>query len=154
MVDRIRYHPDPILRKRCKNVKLDTESVKRVLNMFKLMYDLGGIGLAAPQIGWCVRLFIAKVDGRELIFVNPVIIDQSDEIIWYDEACLSVPGLAGIVDRPKYIKVEAEDINGEKFVIEDAGTLARCIQHEIDHLFGILFIDKAEEVYFIDDQNS
>jgi len=108
------------------------------------MYDSQGIGLAATQIDVHKRLLVIDVSESKdspLVFINPSFEIIEDELSEYDEGCLSVPGFYETVSRPKGIKVQAQDRKGEKFEIEAEGILATCIQHEIDHLDGKLFVD-------------
>ncbi|HAU24092.1 MAG TPA: peptide deformylase, partial [Gammaproteobacteria bacterium] len=113
-------------------------------DMFETMYDSQGIGLAATQIDVHKRLLVIDVSESKdspLVFINPSFEIIEDELSEYDEGCLSVPGFYETVSRPKGIKVQAQDRKGEKFEIEAEGILATCIQHEIDHLDGKLFVD-------------
>lgn len=119
-----------------------------ILDMFTIMYQTGGIGLAAPQVGINKRFFIADIgDGQRLIFINPRITNQSDPIECI-EGCLSFPGVYVNVVRYKKIFVKAQDITGKSFKIKASGLLAQVVQHEIEHLDGILLtssaVDKAE----------
>jgi peptide deformylase len=116
-----------------------------------------GVGLAAPQIGKNLRIIVLETDGYQrengdlvdviprTVLINPVIKKYSNEKVEIEEGCLSVPNLLGPVTRPKKIRVEATDENGKKICINTAGFLARVLQHEIDHLNGILFIDLVED---------
>jgi peptide deformylase len=111
--------------------------------LFKTMYFANGIGLAAVQVGTPIRLIvidIEKIGKYEMI--NPVIKNLSNEINVYEEGCLSVPGISSEIERPKDITVEYIDLKGNQKRIDASGLLATCIQHEIDHLNGILFIDR------------
>lgn len=110
----------------------------------ELIYQAQGIGLAAPQVGWSVRLFIIDVDGDlhgEKVFINPVITEEVGELN-KEEGCLSFPGIMGKVVRAQRIKAQAYTLKGQKIEIEAEGLAARAWQHEIDHLNGCLFIDK------------
>jgi len=112
--------------------------------MLGLMHSMYGIGLAAPQIGIPLRLFVTDVPGdKPRIFINPTIIALSENTTKFQEGCLSLPGIHKDVIRPEQVKIEATDLKGRIFKLECKGLLARCIQHEYDHLDGILFIDKA-----------
>ena len=112
--------------------------------MIGLMHAAKGIGLAAPQIGIPLRLFVTDVPGdKPRIFINPIITVFSGEMDTKNEGCLSLPGVNEMVKRSSRIKVTATDLKGREFVLECGGMLARCIQHEYDHLDGILFIDRV-----------
>ena len=107
---------------------------------------MDGMGLAAPQIGWNVRIFIVNVDGKELVVINPIVESYGD-MITFNEGCLSIPDMLGTVDRKERVRVTAENLNGERYDMDVGGMLARCILHENDHLDGVLFIDKARELH-------
>jgi peptide deformylase len=137
-----------VLRKKAVAVeRFDEELRLFVEELTETMYERDGVGLAAPQVGRSIR--VAVVDaGSEVpelvILVNPVIVWKSDELGPYEEGCLSVPDLRLNVDRPVSVSVEAQDINGKPFTIEKAvGLKARALQHEIDHLDGIMFVDRV-----------
>ena len=148
----LRYFPDPALRKRARDLALiDSEVRRRARVMFEIMYEHAGIGLAAPQVGWSERLFVANLSGspehpeQELVFVNPVLSDpQGEETI--EEGCLSFRDLRVPVTRPAAIHVRATDLDGKVFELAANELLARCIQHEVDHLDGILFIQRISTV--------
>ncbi len=142
----LRIYPDPVLRQRCRPVEKFDDRLRRcVLKMFEVMYEQQGIGLAAPQVGWDARVFIVNVSAdpentfEERVFINPVLKfptqqDRDD----FEEGCLSLPGIRLDVDRPVDVKVTAFDVTGESFELEATDLLGRCIQHENDHLDGIL----------------
>jgi len=109
------------------------------------MDETKGIGLAAPQVGWHERVLAINLSGQKrdgLIFLNPVIVQMRGKKFAAHEACLSVPGIAGLVERPSQVVVDAMNMNGEVNRFELDGLLARCFMHEFDHLDGILFIDR------------
>ena len=137
--------PDPRLRKVASPVTVfDAKLEVLIDDMFETMYDSQGIGLAATQIDVHKRLLVIDVSESKdspLVFINPSFEIIEDGLSEYDEGCLSVPGFYETVSRPKGIKVQAQDRKGEKFEIEAEGILATCIQHEIDHLDGKLFVD-------------
>jgi len=139
--------PNKILRQKSKEVdSVGKEEQKLMDDMLDTMYDANGIGLAAIQIGIPKRIIvmdIAKNDEKRnpLFFVNPVIKNKNSELSTYEEGCLSVPNYFAEIDRPKKCDVEYLDYNGEKKILTAEGLLATCIQHEMDHLEGILFID-------------
>ena len=115
-----------------------------VRDMFETMYDAHGIGLAAPQVGLSQRVIVVDV-GEEtrqpLALLNPVITRSGEERDRHEEGCLSIPGITGAVERPTTVVVEGLDPRGNPVHLEADGMLARCLQHEIDHLNGVLFID-------------
>jgi peptide deformylase len=137
--------PDPRLRKVASPVTVfDAKLEVLIDDMFETMYDSQGIGLAATQIDVHKRLLVIDVSESKdspLVFINPNFEVIEDELSEYDEGCLSVPGFYETVSRPKGIKVLAQDRKGGTFEIEAEGILATCIQHEIDHLDGKLFVD-------------
>ncbi len=137
--------PDDILRAKARPVSKINEGVFRVLdNMRDTLYAEDGVGLAAPQIGISKRLVVIDTGDNFMELINPEIIDKQGEAI-HSEGCLSVPGIVGIVKRAEKVVVKALNRSGEEITMEGTGLLARAFQHEIDHLDGILFIDKAIE---------
>lgn len=138
-------YPDPRLRIRAERVTVVDEDVKRLVeDMFETMYTAPGIGLAATQVDVHKRIIVIDVsDGRDqpYCFINPEIV-TADGRDSFEEGCLSVPGLYEFVERAERIKVKALDRNGEPFELEADGLLAVAIQHELDHLNGVLMIDK------------
>lgn len=140
----LRY-PDPRLHKVAKPVTVfDARLAKLVEDMAETMYDAPGVGLAATQVDVHERLMIVDVteDKSGLkAYINPEIIWASEEKQVYDEGCLSVPGVYDGVERPSRIKVRAQDVKGETFEVEADGLLAVCIQHEMDHLMGKVFVE-------------
>lgn len=141
----IRYYneEDTILRKKSKIVKIIDEKTRILLDdMADTMYRANGVGLAAPQIGVLKRLAVIDIGEGLVKLVNPVIIEQSGE--QQDmEGCLSVPDISGEVIRPQKVRIKAQNENGDYFEMEGTGLLARAFCHELDHLDGILFIDKT-----------
>lgn len=149
---KIRTEQDPALRKKSREV---TEITGRTLtlldDMLETMRRADGCGLAAPQVGVLRRIVVIEVTpGEVLELINPKIISQSGEMTGV-EGCLSVPGKQGIVKRPSYVRVEALDRNGVIQTYEGTELLARCLCHEIDHLDGILYTDKAEKIIYPDE---
>lgn len=138
---------DEILRKHCREVTEVNERMKTTMeDMLETMRAEMGVGIAAPQVGIMRRMFIAEPEpGRVYYMINPEILEQSGSQTG-DEGCLSVPGMIGTVERPDYIKIRALDINGAEQVYEFSGFDARVMCHEYDHLDGILYIDKAENI--------
>lgn len=137
--------PDPRLRTIAEPVEhVDDELRILIDNMFETMYAAPGIGLAATQINvhkQVVVMDISEDQDEPLVFINPQITVLQDDTLPYDEGCLSVPGFYETVDRPANIRVEALDRDGKPFTLEPDGLLAVCIQHEMDHLNGKLFVD-------------
>ncbi|EGL82607.1 Peptide deformylase [Caldalkalibacillus thermarum TA2.A1] len=149
-------YPDPVLREKAVEVKRIDERLHRLLNdMAETMYAAEGVGLAAPQVGISKRVFVVDVGDENglLEFINPEIIVKEGEQIG-PEGCLSIPGVNGEVRRAQKIKVRAIDRNGETFELEAEDLLARAIQHELDHLNGVLFIDIAERIYDKENEQS
>lgn len=147
--------PHPTLRHKSKLLKrVDAELKSLVRQMFELMYAARGVGLAANQVHLPVRLFVANLEGEagkgeELVFINPVLSHPkgSEEA---DEGCLSLPGLYGRVIRPKQTRVAAYNLAGEEVNMALDGLLARVVQHETDHLDGVLFIDRLSSTARMD----
>jgi peptide deformylase len=133
----------PILRKETSPVRTIDDELQRLIDdMFETMYAARGIGLAAPQVGRTERLTVVDVDReRPLVLINPEIVVADGGIAKAEEGCLSIPEVYGEVERPAHVVVRALDRNGEPFEVEATELLARCLQHEIDHLHGKLFID-------------
>lgn len=135
-----------ILRAMAVTVPRDEDMSAVIDEMFEIMRSSGGIGLAAPQVGLSKRLFIVEVEeGEPLVFINPELIETSTSFAKNDEGCLSLPGVYGPVMRPKKIVIQAENRQRRRFKMEATGVMAVCVQHELDHLNGILFLDKMEE---------
>jgi len=136
-----------VLREKAVPVKEITPNIAKLLdNMLETMYAANGVGLAAPQIGVSKRVVVIDVGEGPLELINPVIVEKEGESI-DEEGCLSIPGVTGQVARAAKVKVEALNRHGEKQLIEGEGLLARCLQHELDHLEGILFVDKASKTF-------
>tara|TARA_Y100001935_G_C17038848_1_gene376246 strand:+ start:97 stop:621 length:525 start_codon:yes stop_codon:yes gene_type:complete len=139
--------PDPILKKKSLPIKNVDSSVKKLMDdMLETMYAAPGIGLAAVQVGVLKRVVVIDLSKKEekktpLFFVNPEIISTSEEQVSYEEGCLSIPNQFAEIKRPNRCHVKYLDYNGKKKDLKADGLLATCIQHEIDHLNGILFID-------------
>jgi len=144
---------NPILRKKAESVKNpeSPEINKLVAGMIATMTEINGIGLAAPQVGASLRIFTVNVEEKISVFINPEVKDFSNDKIPFEEGCLSVPKVWGPVVRPKKLTIKALDENGKPFKIRAKGLLARVIQHEMDHLDGTLFIDKAEKLFTIEE---
>lgn len=138
----IRVLGDPVLRQETSLVEQITDEL-RVLakHMFDTMYLAKGIGLAAPQVGRGERLAVVDVNDNPLVIINPEIIERDSKTAKAEEGCLSIPDVYGDVERPSRVRVRALDLEGKSFEVEADELLARCLQHEIDHLHGKLFID-------------
>ena len=140
----IRILGDEILKKQAKEVTEMTPKIEELIDdMFETMYDANGCGLAAPQVGIRKRIVVIDCGDQPLVLINPEILETSGEQTG-QEGCLSVPGKVGIVTRPNYAKVKALDENMDEIIVEGTELLARCLCHEIDHLNGIMYVDKAE----------
>jgi len=146
---KIRIYGDEVLRKKTKFVKTFDKKLQQLIDdMFKAMHESGGIGLAAPQVGILKKIIVVDTgeEGECHAFVNPKIVWRSDEECLMKEGCLSIPGVEGEVVRSDRIKVKADDpATGEEFTFEADGLLARVIQHEMDHLNGVLFVDLLQD---------
>lgn len=158
----LRLHPDPALRVRATPVEAVDERVRAAAErMIEIMRESDGIGLAAQQVGLGIRLFVCdvpahpgepEIDGVALgtagpiVCINPEIVDPSDERSPFEEGCLSLPGLRGDVIRPEVVTLRALDADGKPFEIRGGGLLARCWQHEADHLDGVLIIDRMTQM--------
>ena len=146
-IRKILTEPDPFLRQKSTKVeKVDNEIKSLMDDMLETMYAAPGIGLAAIQIGVPKRVIVLDISKSEekknpLYFVNPEIISNSNTDASYEEGCLSVPGQFAEISRPDKCKIKFLNYDGEEKVLETEGLLATCIQHEMDHLEGILFID-------------
>ena len=144
----ILIHPDPRLKKACASIASINDELKKLADdMLSTMYDAPGIGLAAPQIGILQRLIVLDCDKDEgvepdpIVMFNPEIIHESDSRSTYDEGCLSIPDQYAEVERPAEVAVRRMDRDGAIREAEFDGLWATCVQHEIDHLNGVLFID-------------
>tara|TARA_B100000579_G_scaffold358898_1_gene315426 strand:+ start:290 stop:814 length:525 start_codon:yes stop_codon:yes gene_type:complete len=146
-IKKILTEPDPFLRKKSENVEKVDDDIRQLMDdMLETMYNAPGIGLAAIQIGVPKRVIVMDISKGEeeknpLYFVNPEIIWSSKEDATYEEGCLSVPGQFAEIDRPDKCHVKYLDYYGNKKELKAEGLLATCIQHEMDHLRGVLFID-------------
>jgi len=143
----VRLYGDPILRRRAEPVRAVTPEIARFLDdMVETMYDQVGIGLAAPQVGIGLRMLVLdEGKGVARAYLNPVIVEQGGRVV-AEEGCLSLPGIFAEVERAEWVVVEAQDRSGAPVRERASGLLARVFQHEIDHLDGILFIDRLDKV--------
>lgn len=139
--------PDPLLRQISQPIeRFDADTKRLASDMLDTMYDAPGIGLAAVQIGIDRRMLVIDVarEGEEktpLVFINPLVIASSEERSVYEEGCLSIPDYYAEVERPATVRVDYFDVDGKPQTVEADGLLATCLQHEMDHLDGVLFID-------------
>jgi len=144
--------PDPVLRRRSEPVaEVNAELTTLIEDMLETMYEAPGIGLAAIQVGVPLRLLVLDIAGKEepkqpRVFINPEIVWQSPAMSRYEEGCLSIPGYYAEVERPAAIRAAYRDRSGKKQEIKAEGLLATCLQHEIDHLNGVLFIDHISKL--------
>lgn len=146
MVRTILHYPDKRLRERGKKVEAVTDEVRKLIDdMAETMYAAPGVGLAATQIGVSLQLFIIDIADSEepsdlKVFINPEILETTGELTW-QEGCLSFPGVTEEIDRAAHVRVRAQDRDGKWFELEAEGLLAVAVQHEFDHLQGMLMID-------------
>lgn len=138
-------YPDPRLRTVAKPIEAIDDSVTQLIDdMFETMYDAQGVGLAATQVDRHIRLLVIDVTeerDQPLVFINPEVEVLDHTLFEFSEGCLSVPGFSEQISRPRHIRVTALDREGKTFSVEPEGLLAVCVQHEIDHLDGKLFVD-------------
>ena len=140
----IRVQGDSVLTKKSRTVDKMTPRIGELItDMLDTMYDAMGVGLAAPQVGILKRIVVIDVGEGPIVLINPEILETSGEQTG-DEGCLSVPGMAGQVTRPNYVKVKALDVNMDEQIYEGEGLLARAFCHEIDHLDGKLYTRLVE----------
>jgi peptide deformylase len=137
---------DQLRQKAEKIDKINEDTAQLTREMFDMVKKDKGIGLAAPQIGICKRLFVVHIEGDiERVFINPSILETSQETAKVEEGCLSIPGVYADVIRSESVKIQAWNEKGKPFTLEASGLLSRVIQHEYDHLEGILFLDRLPE---------
>lgn len=147
----LRYAPDPILRRKANRVgKIDGKIRKLVDDMFETMYATHGVGLAAPQIGISYRILVMGIPDKEreeteeIVIINPEWVKKGGER-QVDEGCLSIPGYRGQLTRSEWVKVKGIDLDGRPVRLKGEGLLAHALEHEIDHLDGVLYIDRMKE---------
>lgn len=137
--------PDPRLRTIAKPIAQVTDEIRHLAaDMFETMYQAAGIGLAATQVDHHIQLIVMDLSeekNQPMVFINPQITPLTEDTLSYEEGCLSVPQIYDKVERPSRVKINAIDLEGKAFEIETDGLLAVCIQHEMDHLNGKLFVD-------------
>lgn len=157
MILPIYLYGQPVLRKVAHDISPDYPNLKELIdNMFETMYNADGIGLAAPQIGLDIRLFVIDLEpladddvnykGFRKVFINPQIVEYKDELVKMEEGCLSIPGINETVEREERIRIQYVDENFEPHDEEYGDFFARCIQHEYDHIEGKLFVDKISGI--------
>lgn len=140
----IRIQGDPVLTKKCREITEMTPKLMTLIeDMLDTMYEANGVGLAAPQVGILKRIVVIDVGEGPVVMINPEIIESSGEQTG-DEGCLSLPGKAGVVTRPNYVRARALDENMEEYEIEGTELLARAICHELDHLDGHMYTELVE----------
>ena len=144
----IREMGDEVLEKKCKPIKMMTpRTMELIEDMFDTLYESGGVGLAAPQVGILKRIVVIDIGEGPFLLINPEIVETSGSQTG-SEGCLSLPGKAGQVTRPNYVKVKALDLNMEPVEYEGTELLARAFCHELDHLDGIMYVEHVEgELY-------
>jgi len=158
MILPIEAYGSPVLKQKCKVITKDYPDLLKLINdMFDSMYAANGVGLAAPQVSLSIRLFIIDtkpfIDNREIeiiplrqVFINPIILDESGDEWLFNEGCLSIPDIREDISRKKSIRIEYYDENFNKYCKEFKGINARVIQHEYDHIEGILFTDRLSQL--------
>ena len=141
----IRKFGDPVLKTRASPVENFDESLVRLTQeMLATMRDNEGVGLAATQVGRLKRVFVAAVEDDEYVVVNPVLTDISETTETATEGCLSIPGIQVDVERPTAVTISGQDVSGKPLKIEASDLLARVLQHEVDHLDGVLILDRTD----------
>jgi peptide deformylase len=141
----IRRFGDPVLKTRAAPVETFDESLVRLTqDMLATMRDQEGVGLAANQVGRLKRVFVAAIEDEEYVFVNPVLSDWSETTESVPEGCLSIPGIQVDVERPTAVTVSGHDASGEPLELRATDLLARVLQHEVDHLDGVLILDRTD----------
>jgi len=155
MILDLKYYGNPVLRKKCKVIEKITDEVRQLAqDLIETVLAENGAGLAAPQVGHCVRMFVIRYDNGmdeegmpflcpPKIYINPKLSQPSEGMFSHDEGCLSIPGILAKVTRPCNITVEAMDLSGNIFTEKTTGWRAKAIMHENDHLNGVLFIDRV-----------
>ncbi|POA96923.1 peptide deformylase [Chromobacterium sinusclupearum] len=145
----ILHYPDDRLHTVAKPVEVfDAALQQQIDDMFETMYEAKGIGLAATQVDYHYRLVVMDISeerDERRVFINPEIVEKDGETV-YEEGCLSVPGIYDKVTRAEHVKVKAQDRDGKPFELEADGLLAICIQHEIDHLNGVVFVERLSQL--------
>jgi peptide deformylase len=141
----IRY-PNPVLRKKCRAIKKVDDNIRRLIDdLIETMHSASGVGLAAPQVGENLRVIAVDIGEGAFAVVNPKLKKKNKVLQTFEEGCLCLPGIVGPVERPSQVTVEGLDRQGQKLIIEAEGFLATVLQHEIDHLDGIVFLDRVKD---------
>jgi len=143
----IRIVPAPVLRQKSKRVRNIDGSIKKLIeDMQETMHSAGGVGLAAPQLGTLLRVIVIGIPGEEdIVLINPEIVRRTGERL-IDEGCLSIPGFIGQIKRAESVRVKGRDQNGKEIRIKASELLAQALEHEIDHLNGVLYIDYLDSM--------
>jgi len=143
----IRIVPEPVLRQKSKRVKAIDGSIQRLIgNMIETMHSASGVGLAAPQVGVPLRVIVIGMPEEEnIVLINPEIVRRTGER-WVTEGCLSIPGYFGEIKRAQSVRVKGRDPSGKEIRIKAEELLAQALEHEIDHLNGVLYIDHLESL--------
>lgn len=145
MVKKILRFPNPVLRKKAKAVKKATpEIVKLIDDMIETMHAAPGVGLAAPQVGKSIQVIVADVGPGPIALVNPKVLERSGSQV-FTEGCLCLPGVEAPVERASWVRVKGLDRDGNEMFVTADGLLATVLQHEIDHLEGMVFIDRVKD---------
>ncbi|MBQ8044427.1 MAG: peptide deformylase [Clostridia bacterium] len=148
----LRYDDDELLRKRSREIEIIDNKIRELaMDMVETMYKFDGVGLAAPQVGILKRIIVIDIGEGPKVFINPVI-KKATGVQTGEEGCLSSPNTFGNVDRPESLVVEAFDIDGKQVKVKAKGLEAVVLSHEIDHLDGILFLDKAYDIYTLTEE--
>jgi len=139
--------PAPVLRQKSKRVRSIDESIHRLIDdMLETMHSAGGVGLAAPQLGTLLRVIVIGIpEGEDIVLINPEIVRRTGERV-VDEGCLSIPGYIGQIKRAESVRVKGRDQNGKEIRIKASELLAQALEHEIDHLNGVLYIDYLDSM--------
>lgn len=144
-------YPDPVLRARARDVATVDASIRELAEeMLRIMREEDGVGLAAPQVGESLRIFVTAAQEEESsperVYINPTILSFEGALEASEEGCLSLPGIRGSIRRPPTVTLRATGVDGEPFTVTSSRLLARCWQHEIDHLDGVLIIDRMSAI--------
>ena len=140
----IRLQGDPVLSKKCRDIREVTPKIRQLIgDMIDTMYEANGVGLAGPQVGGLRRVVVIDIGEGPVVMINPELLETSGEQTG-DEGCLSLPGKAAVVTRPEYVRAKAWNADMEEYEIEGTGLMARAICHELDHLEGHMYTEKAE----------
>jgi peptide deformylase len=145
-IRRIVQYAEPVLRQKSKKVHRVDDSIQQLVqDLIDTVHDAGGAGLAAPQIGVPLRAIVTNIDDKLHVVINPELVEMSEEEVEGEEGCLSIPGWYGPVRRKERVTVRGLNRKGKPIKIKSEGWEARCFQHEVDHLNGVLFIDRMDD---------